>query len=323
MYLIQGHKVLPATLDGIKSCICTTIKLATGRDYTQSVELSSILSKYHLECPRERFEVPDWNLVLVLNALLKEPFEPLKSVSVKYLTYKTVFLVAMAMAARISEVNAIDFRKIMHDSHWHNVWLEPNSLFLAKTQKSRKPTAARQFKLTNLAQFVGSKEKEVLLCPVRALRIYIKRTAHLRKHKKCLFLSLQPNRKTEITRQSINIWIRNTIRLAYHLAGEDDANLGRATNHEIRSITSSLSFERSLSLENVMKSCHWKGHNTFTSYYLKDVTVLSAELMRFSPLVVASTVINKVLLLLYVLVITFLFSFEQCQVSLSLIHKHL
>ena len=295
MYLIDGNKVLPATLDGIKSCICSTLALATGHDFSKNLELSSILSKYHLECPRERFEVPDWNLVLVLNALLQEPFEPLKTVSIKYLTYKTVFLVAMAMAARVSEVNAIDYRKILHDEHWKHVWLEPNSLFMAKTQRNRKPTSTRQFKLTNLAQFVGSREKDALLCPVRALRIYLKRTAHLRKHKKCLFLSLQPNRKTEITRQSINIWIRNTIRLAYHLAGNDQASLGRATNHEIRAITSSLSFERSLSLENVMKSCHWKGHNTFTSYYLKDVTVLSAELMRFSPLVVASTVINQVL----------------------------
>ena len=295
--MIDSQKYVPDTLDGIKSCVCITIKLASGHDYTQNAELSAIIAKYHLDCPKERFEVPEWNLALVLQALLKAPFEPLHTASLKHLTYKTVFLVGMSSACRISELHALDARKIVHDADWLNVWLEPNSLFMAKTQKDRKLSSTRQIKIPNLSQFVGPHEPDRLLCPVRALRYYLDRTKHMRAHKKCLFISLQPGRKSDITKQSINIWFRNTIKLAYALSGEQDQKLGRVSAHAVRSLVSSLAFERSLSLAAVLKACHWRNNTTFTTYYLKDVTVLSNDLMRLSPMVVASTVINKVIIL--------------------------
>ena len=292
--MVNTNKFMPDTLEGVKSCICSTIKVATGVDLVRNVELSAIMAKFHLDCPREKFEVPDWNLCLVLNSLMEYPYEPIRKASLKHLTYKTVFLVGMACAGRIADLHALDFRKVWHDNEWRHVWLEPNSLSMAKTQKDNKPSSQKQFKLTNLREFVGPREKDAWLCPVRALRVYMDRTKDMRKGKKCLFVSLQPNRQGDITRQSINIWIRNTIRLAYALAGRNTENLGRATNHEIRSVASSLAYERSMSLNTLMRACHWKHANTFTSYYLKDVAVLSQELMRLSPIVVASTVINKV-----------------------------
>ena len=300
LYMIDGGKHIPETLESIKSCVCVTLRLATGVDFSHNPELTAVMQKFHKECPRATFQLPDWNLVYVLDALMKSPFEPLSQASLKHLTYKTVFLVAMSCSCRISELHALDFRKLQHSPDWSSVWLSPHAMFLAKNQKSRKSSYERQFKLTNLVQFVGSQEPDRLLCPVRALKYYLSRTKSFRGTKKCLFISLQPNRKADITKQSINIWIRNTIRLAYALHGHQGDPLGRATNHEIRSVCSSLAFEKSLSLSSVLKACCWKNNNTFTSYYLKDVTVLANDLMRFSPLVVASSVISKVIIFHYI-----------------------
>ena len=291
--MIECGKHIPNTLETIKTCVCVTLKLAVALDFSNSPELSAIMQKFHRDCPTQSFTPPDWNLVYVLDMLMKKPFEPLSSASLKHLTYKTVFLVSMAMSCRISELHALDVRKLQHDVDWKNVWLAPNSLFLAKNQKDRQPKSSRLFKLPNLVQFVGSREPDRLLCPVRALRYYLSRTEPIRRGRRGLFISLQPNRKSEITKQSINIWIRNTIRLAYALSGHKADQLGRTSNHEIRSVCSSLAYEKSMSLSTVIRACHWKNHNTFTSYYLRDVTVLCENLHRFSPLVAAATVINN------------------------------
>ena len=299
--MIKGGKHLPDTLEGIKSCICVTLRLCSGVDLSNSPELTAIMQDYHKTCPRVKFDLPDWNLVLVLDALMKAPFEPLAKASLKHLTYKTVFLTCMSCAARVGEIHALDYRKMKWDPDWGTVYLEPHSLFLAKTQKNHKSGSSRQFKLLNLKDFVGPHEPDRLLCPVRALRYYIARTKPHRQGKKALFISLQPNRKSDITRQSINIWIRNTIRLAYALHDQATDNLGRATNHEIRSVASSLAFEKSLSLSTVMKACHWRNNTTFTSFYLRDVTVLSHDLMRLSPVVVAASVLTQVLFFLLLL----------------------
>ena len=51
--------------------------------------------------------LPEWDLGIVLEAIAKPPYEPLWAVSLKHLTYKTVFLSAMASAGRCSELQAL------------------------------------------------------------------------------------------------------------------------------------------------------------------------------------------------------------------------
>ena len=294
--------VVPTTLDGIKSCVLLTVKLCTGLDFTNNYELYSICAKYHKDCPAEVFKYPDWNLVLVLEILSSHHFEPLHEISIKLLTYKTVFLVAMACSCRVSELHAIAFDKVTHTRDWSIVYLEAKSDFLAKNQSIRKDT--RKFALKALVppihktNFVeGSPEaikyhKQKLLCPVRALRAYLARTVYRRSNKSALFVSLNANHKSDITKQSICNWVRKTIYLCHQLAGENTQNLGRASVHEIRSVTSSVKFERNMSLDSILKSCVWKNGNTFTRYYLKNVAVLSDELHRLPPLWLAQSVIN-------------------------------
>ena len=64
-----------------------------------------------MESARPRFMpvLPQWDLGIVLEALSKPPYEPLSEASLKHLTLKTVFLLAMASAGRRSELQALVF----------------------------------------------------------------------------------------------------------------------------------------------------------------------------------------------------------------------
>ena len=64
--------------------------------------------------------------------------------------------------------------------------------------------------------------------------------------------------------------------------------------HDIRSMSASLAFKGRVSLEQVLGSCFWKSHNTFTTFYLKDVAWQSTDQSDFKlgPVVSAQHVVN-------------------------------
>ena len=64
-----------------------------------------------LQRPRRTPVLPQWDLGVVLEALSKSPYEPLREASFKHLTLKMVFLLAMASAGRRSELHALKFDK--------------------------------------------------------------------------------------------------------------------------------------------------------------------------------------------------------------------
>ena len=68
--------------------------------------------------------MPTWNLVLVLQKLTKAPFEPMRKASLKHLTFKTVFLLALGSGKRRSEIHAWLYKNIRH----------PSPSFLSKNQ---------------------------------------------------------------------------------------------------------------------------------------------------------------------------------------------
>ena len=51
--------------------------------------------------------VPEWDLSLVLEAIQKAPFEPMKTVHLKYATWKTVLLLAMTSFRRCSDLHSL------------------------------------------------------------------------------------------------------------------------------------------------------------------------------------------------------------------------
>ena len=105
LYLFQDKKLQPGTIDGYRSAIAD--KLGTGTiNVSKDENLTHLLDSFNRDRPKGRRGIPSWNLSLVLHQLTKAPFEPLKQASLKHLTFKTVFLMALGSGKRRSEIHA-------------------------------------------------------------------------------------------------------------------------------------------------------------------------------------------------------------------------
>ncbi len=58
-------------------------------------------------CPPVKLRVPLWDLQAILVALMEKWYEPLRQVEMERLTYRTLFLVALASAHCVSELHAL------------------------------------------------------------------------------------------------------------------------------------------------------------------------------------------------------------------------
>ena len=97
IYLYQDRKLQPSTFDGYRSA--TSDKLSNLLiNVSKDENLTHLLDSFHKDRTKGRRGIPSWHLSLVLHQLTKAPFEPLKDASLKHLTFKTVFLLALGSA---------------------------------------------------------------------------------------------------------------------------------------------------------------------------------------------------------------------------------
>ena len=115
LYLFEDKKLQPSTIDGYRSAIADKLGNATV-NISKDDNLTRLLESFHRDRPKGRRGVPSWNLSLVLHQLTKAPFEPLREASLKHLTFKTVFLLALDSGKRRSEIHAWQHKNIRHQS---------------------------------------------------------------------------------------------------------------------------------------------------------------------------------------------------------------
>ena len=156
--------------------------------------------------------IPSLNLSLVLHQLTKAPFEPIKEASLKDLTFKTVFLLALGSGKRRSEIHA-----------WSKVTLNPSPSFLSKNQLAKVgPDSVAPVVIPALAPTLDrSLKSDRSLCPVRALRYYLDRTSDLRQNKELVFVSFKKGFDKDISPATISFRIKQTVILCYELSDRE------------------------------------------------------------------------------------------------------
>ena len=201
-----------------------------------------------------------------------------------YLTFKTVFLLALGLAERRSENHAWQNRNIRHQSDWSKVSLYPSPSFLSKNQLAKEdPDSVAPVVIQALAPTLDRCLKSNRsLCPVRALRYYLDRTSDLRQNKELVFVSPA----------TISSWIKQTVILCYELSDQEALTLHQVKAHDVRAFAASKAFQLGVSLEQILSTCHWRSHNTFTQFYLKGVAWADSELFHLG-LIVAAQQIHK------------------------------
>lgn len=279
------------TLSGYKTVIVNTIKEATGRVLPDEHHLSSLLSQFAIERPRSHNLAPPWDLSLVLRALHYWPFEPLARAELWALTFKTVFLTAFATAKRRGELHAF-LHRIQRTENWSQITLVPDPVFIAKTEKPGRPeTRLQSVTLKSLGAFVGPDlPVDANNCVVRAIKIYLSRTAAYRRGRKRLFISYKQSMHDEIKPATISSWIIKTVRYAYDNASEDTAQLFKVRAHDLRAMSTSWGAHKNLRIADVLQAAQWRSQSTFTSFYLLDMSVLEEEMYKLGPVVASQAI---------------------------------
>ena len=291
MYLFQDRKLQPSTIDGYRSAIADKLG-SSPFNISKDENLTRLLDSFHRDRPKSRRGIPSWNLSLVLHQLTKAPFEPIKEASLKQLTFQTVFLLALGSGKRRSEIHAWQNRNIRHQSDWSKVPLYPSPSFLSKNQVAKEgPDSDAPVVKPALAPTLDrSLKSDRSLCPVRALHYHLDRTSDLRQNKELVFVSFKKGFGKDISPATISSWIKHTVILCYELSDQEAHTLYQVKAHDVRAFAASKAFQSGVSLEQILSACHWKSHNTFTQFYLKDVAWADSELYHLGPVVVAQQI---------------------------------
>ena len=266
LYLFEDQKLQPSTIDGHRSAIADKLGNATI-NISKDDNLTRLLESFHRDRPKGRRGIPSWNLSLVLHQLMKAPFEALREASLKHLTFKAVFLLALGSGKRTSEIHAWQHKNIRHQSDWSKVSLFPSPSFLSKNQLAKEgPESVAPVVIPALAPTLDkSLKSDRSLCPVRALRYYLDRTSDLRQHKELVFVSFKKGFDKDISPATISSWIKQTVILCYEFSDHPAHTLHQVKAHHVRAFAASKAFQLGVSLEQILAACHWKSHFQWSS----------------------------------------------------------
>ena len=250
-----------------------------------STQLRDLFRFFELQQASKPVVTHSWNLDVVLSFLMGPPFEPLQECSLELLTSKTIFLLALATAKRVSELQALSADVGFREG---KAFLSFLPLFRAKNDNIFR-NLPRVFEVVGLADLVGP-EDERLLCPVRALRCYLERVLPLRGNSPNLFVS--PRKPTlPMKKNAISFFIRKLIIQAHSSIEEDLLPPLRVKAHDVRGVATSLSFLSNLSLDSVIEAASWKTSSVFASHYLKDVEIVYNTCRALGPIVSAGSIV--------------------------------
>ena len=172
-------------------------------EISTSAVLHDLLRSFRVEAPIRSVTPPTWNLLTVLEFLKSPIFEPLQQASLRDLTRKTLFLIALASAKKVSELQALS-RTVAFSSSAAAVAYVPE--FLAKTESALR-SLPRSFDIPSLSDFAAGLPEEMLLCPVRSLSEYIARTSSVSNRPCRLFVSPR-NPSRAMSKNGISFFLR-------------------------------------------------------------------------------------------------------------------
>ena len=158
----------------IASTLCATSSAEVGRNPVQK----SLLRNIEMEQGQHQRNFPVWNLALVLLAFTKPPFEPLYQALDLLLTWKTVFLIALASSKRRGKIHAFEHAQLQRTTGWTQMTLRVGLSFI------KGPKCVLSCTIPALdCHLSNGMAEDRLLCPIQALRFYLERSMPWREHK--------------------------------------------------------------------------------------------------------------------------------------------
>ena len=211
--------------------------------------------------------VPPWSLELVLAALKKAPYEPLRLADNKHLTWKVSFLVAITSARRASEIHALRV-----DSPYLAFSSTTVTLF---TDLGFLPKVPSQFHASTPIELPALHDEDDgslrLLCVRRALKYYVERVrAYRQPGETQLFVCYGSEKKGRgVSKQRISKWLVECIGSAYESVGE--APPAGVKGHQTRGQATSWAGLSGADPRTICNAATWASANTFAKHYSLNV----------------------------------------------------
>ncbi len=216
--------------------------------------------------------VPSWDLSVVLEGLVTAPFEPLESASERILTLKVALLLALTSLKRVGDLQAFSVSKTCMDfaPGLVKVTLRPWPGYIPKVLSTSFRSQVVTLHSFHPPPFASSEDERLhLLCPVRALKLYVDRSKVWRKSSQLLVCFGAGRRGLATSKQRISHWVRDAISLAYEARNLPSPLSLRA--HSTRGVASSQALFRGVPLEDICVAAGWSSPHTFVKFYNLDV----------------------------------------------------
>ena len=280
-FLFKTEKAAVSTIRGYRSMLSSVYKSCLPEISTSPI-LKDLTRSFEISAPRPVHQSPSWDLDKVLEYLSGPPFEPLADASFRNKTREALFLLAMATAKRVGELQALSF-SVSHRGD--DLVLHYDPFFLAKTESVSNPLP-RSVIGQSLEDFVGDLPERVL-CPVRAVR-------HLRRAARSL--GFTPNRlfvspsdpKRSMSKNAMSFFLRQLITESGAVSSSVPPRA-----HDIRGIATSLNYYSNLSLSAISEAATWKSKRVFAIRYLKDMSATRSRLKDKGPLIAAGSTVHQ------------------------------
>ena len=226
VYLFSQNKKVNTILVH-KASISSVLKLLNPPTAIQESTLHNVIRRMTILRPGEQEVLPRWHLSVVLKGLMKPPFAingTDRHISLELLSYKTAFLVALASGARGSELVALsrashnlEFITLASGAKHVSIRMVPK--FIPKNQ--RPEIIPEPIKFPGMAHLFPN-EPERLLCPVRALGLYIVKSDDRAQNDPLEKLFVHFNPETQLFTTHFHRWVAETIRLTYENSFQSD-----------------------------------------------------------------------------------------------------
>ena len=231
---------------------------------------------------------PAWDVSLVLQSLTGAPYEPLRTCEERFLprklsSYWPLPRLSVSVSSTLCRIESL----IPGTGVWFPLLL--SLVFLAKTQDPS--SLAPRFEGFSVPALTNARKNRNgrLLCPVRAVKVYLDRTAPYRPRCERLFVTAGRSKK-EISKTTVSFWLRKTISRAYELSGTA-LPVPAPRARETRGIAPSILFRRNFAVDQVLKAGTWRRHTTFTRHNLRDIAHKSLDTFHLGPVVAAQSVV--------------------------------
>ncbi len=133
--------------------------------------------------------VPSWDLTVVLEGLVTAPFKPLESASERILTLKVTLLLALTSLKRVGDLQAFSVSETCMDfaPGLVKVTLPPRPGYIPKVLSTSFRSQVVTLHYFHPPPFASSEDEKLhMLCPVRALKLYVDRSKVWRKSSQLL-----------------------------------------------------------------------------------------------------------------------------------------